>query len=683
MQAIDDFDARFSAGSDTIGKGGFGKVYLATEKSTGVQYAVKKFTNKYKENGVTSGFLREVVIYKCIDDDEASAGLFPKCIGYTITPKQRLVLEKFEKSLEDVKFSDFDQLVGVYKHLLKSLDVLHKHGIVHRDIKPHNCLYNSSENRAVLADLGSGRILTKLPQSGEITTDVCTMWWRPPEVFEFGATEDHDHFKFTPTVDIWSLGCTFLELAGCKLPGRNTQIDLDCYNNFKMWFDLIPIVVKPETLEVPASLGTGYSELIKASDMLDELVEDQGLDDQQVQSVKTFRNQYKELFPELDDDGVSDGVSVSETSGVRSRAAELLSKAYEIINQLRKNTYEFKLNQTRLELRNKIKSRTGNPVRDYIQTDLGELGFTRTQTEQIIELLDAMLKWNPDDRISAREALALPIFNSGVHRAVIPTVCRSYLSLEITRNPKYQTDDRYKPYMNLTRNYRLFLQKPRADVMANQDDINYKIYFILTEWLSEVHAKFRLVREVYFAGLRILDAFLEKKIVAREHLQLVGATAQFIACKYLEIFAPELNDYVYICVKAYTADQFKAMEALILSTIDLSIVAAPTLTEVIREVCSEEPLDFAQRQGLEFLSFVVPSAFSGEMVGKTDLEIALMLKSVFPKDAAPGALVVPKTKPRISEVLKSILPPGTDVEAPVNLYLSVYSKLGRHYFEIS
>jgi hypothetical protein len=112
--------------------------------------------------------------------------------------------------------------------------------------------------------------------------------------------------------------------------------------------------------------------------------------------------------------------------------------------------------------------------------------------------------------------------------------------------------------------------------MAHQSDINEKMRAILLDWLEEVHVKFKLMPETLFLTQNLLDRFLEKKLVARSKLQLVGVTAMLVASKYEEIYAPEVRDFVYITDKAYTREQILAMEATMLNTLDFR-VSAPTV----------------------------------------------------------------------------------------------------------
>ncbi len=54
---------------------------------------------------------------------------------------------------------------------------------------------------------------------------------------------------------------------------------------------------------------------------------------------------------------------------------------------------------------------------------------------------------------------------------------------------------------------------------------------ILVDWLVEVQENFELFHETLYLAIRILDLYLQKKECKRENLQLVGATAMFIASK--------------------------------------------------------------------------------------------------------------------------------------------------------
>ncbi|KAF8403706.1 hypothetical protein HHK36_011810 [Tetracentron sinense] len=127
------------------------------------------------------------------------------------------------------------------------------------------------------------------------------------------------------------------------------------------------------------------------------------------------------------------------------------------------------------------------------------------------------------------------------------------------------------------------------DYMDSQPDINPKMRSILVDWLIEVHNKFELMPESLYLTLNIIDRFLSKKIVLRRELQLVGIGAMLIACKYEEIWAPEVNDFVCISDKAYTREQILAMEKAILCKLEWGLTVPTPYVFLVRFIKASVP----------------------------------------------------------------------------------------------
>ena len=113
----------------------------------------------------------------------------------------------------------------------------------------------------------------------------------------------------------------------------------------------------------------------------------------------------------------------------------------------------------------------------------------------------------------------------------------------------------------------------RPDYMLDQEHINEKMRSILMDWLVEVHHKFKLSEETLFLTVNIIDRYLASTQVTRDQLQLVGVSSMLVACKYEEIYAPEIKDFVLITDSAYTAEQVIAMENRVLRTLDFNLTA--------------------------------------------------------------------------------------------------------------
>ena len=66
-------------------------------------------------------------------------------------------------------------------------------------------------------------------------------------------------------------------------------------------------------------------------------------------------------------------------------------------------------------------------------------------------------------------------------------------------------------------------------------------------------------------------AVLQVQPVSRRKLQLVGVTSMLVACKYEEMYAPEVGDFAYITDNAFTTSQILEMEQLVLRRLNFQL----------------------------------------------------------------------------------------------------------------
>ncbi|XP_057828021.2 MAP3K epsilon protein kinase 1 isoform X2 [Cryptomeria japonica] len=112
------------------------------------------------------------------------------------------------------KFGAFpESLVAVYiSQVLEGLVYLHEQGVIHRDIKGANIL-TTKQGLVKLADFG---VATKLSEADHNTHSVVgTPYWMAPEVIEMSGV--------CAASDIWSVGCTVIELLTCVPPYYDLQ----------------------------------------------------------------------------------------------------------------------------------------------------------------------------------------------------------------------------------------------------------------------------------------------------------------------------------------------------------------------------------------------------------------------------------------------------------------------------
>jgi serine/threonine-protein kinase len=120
---------------------------------------------------------------------------------------------------------DFDQVLPWFEQATGALAYAHSQGVVHRDIKPLNCLIKQDGN-LVLADFGLSRLTA--PDARLHTTGAGTFGFSAPEQLS-GAPPDPSH-------DVYALGATFYALLAGQ-PPRMTSTAL----GLRLTRDLLPL----------------------------------------------------------------------------------------------------------------------------------------------------------------------------------------------------------------------------------------------------------------------------------------------------------------------------------------------------------------------------------------------------------------------------------------------------------
>ncbi|XP_021348036.1 aurora kinase A-like [Mizuhopecten yessoensis] len=190
-----------------LGKGKFGNVYLAREKSTKYIVAIKVlFKSQLQKSGVEHQLRREIEIQSHLSHPHILR-LFQYFHDKT---RVFLVLEyapKGELYKELMKITRFDEKrTATYMFQMASaLLYCHSKKVIHRDIKPENLLLGLTGDLKI-ADFGWS---VHAPSSRR-TTLCGTLDYLPPEMIE-GKLHDEK-------VDLWSLGVLCYEFLVGKPP---------------------------------------------------------------------------------------------------------------------------------------------------------------------------------------------------------------------------------------------------------------------------------------------------------------------------------------------------------------------------------------------------------------------------------------------------------------------------------
>lgn len=94
---------------------------------------------------------------------------------------------------------------------------------------------------------------------------------------------------------------------------------------------------------------------------------------------------------------------------------------------------------------------------------------------------------------------------------------------------------------------------------------------LLVDWMVEIQESFELNHETLYLGVKLVDTYLSRMTVGKETLQLVGAAAMFVSCKYDERIPPSVDDFLYICDGAYSRRELIKMEMNLLKVCDFHL----------------------------------------------------------------------------------------------------------------
>ncbi|AQK52346.1 NPK1-related protein kinase 2 [Zea mays] len=201
---------------DLIGSGAFGQVYLGMDLDSGELLAVKQVligssnATREKAQAHVTELEDEVKMLKNLSH--------PNIVRYIGTAREENTLNIL---LEFVPGGSIQSLLGrlgsfpeavirkYTKQLLHGLEYLHRNGIIHRDIKGANILVDN-KGCIKLADFGASKQVEKLATATAAKTMKGTPYWMAPEVI---VGSGHNC-----SADIWSVGCTVIEMAIGKPP---------------------------------------------------------------------------------------------------------------------------------------------------------------------------------------------------------------------------------------------------------------------------------------------------------------------------------------------------------------------------------------------------------------------------------------------------------------------------------
>uniref|UniRef100_A0A0E0C5A8 mitogen-activated protein kinase n=1 Tax=Oryza meridionalis TaxID=40149 RepID=A0A0E0C5A8_9ORYZ len=214
--------------TEVVGKGSYGVVAAAVDTHTGGRVAIKKINDVFEHISDATRILREIKLLRLLRHPDIVE------IKHIMLPPSRrefrdiyIIFELMESDLHQVIKANDDLTPEHHQfflyQLLRGMMYIHAASVFHRDLKPKNILANA-DCKVKICDFGLARVSFNDTPSAIFWTDyVATRWYRAPELCGSFFS------KYTPAIDIWSVGCIFAEMLMGKplFPGKNVVHQLD------------------------------------------------------------------------------------------------------------------------------------------------------------------------------------------------------------------------------------------------------------------------------------------------------------------------------------------------------------------------------------------------------------------------------------------------------------------------
>jgi len=213
----------------SIGSGGFGTVYkYCPGKSKCIAVKVINMNNVRKNIINSMQFLnKEINLLRYVTEigKRSTINPFPTLLWYYFDlnkqhPKLYIAMELLHGGdlytyIKDHPMIEEWRITHIMMQLFQAIELLHQNGIIHKDIKPSNIMYNPKTRKLILVDFGLSCILQRIPCGYGGTRDYISPSYLPYKQASKDAPDE-----ILRENDIWAAAMVFGKMLIDKHPIR-------------------------------------------------------------------------------------------------------------------------------------------------------------------------------------------------------------------------------------------------------------------------------------------------------------------------------------------------------------------------------------------------------------------------------------------------------------------------------
>ena len=205
------------AGAQPVGRGGMGEIFRATDTMLGRAVAIKVLDDRYaRDESVRARFTREALAVARLSGNPHIVTIYDvgEAGGRPFIVMEYLGGGSLEQRLREQGAQPPAQALDWLEQAAAALDAAHREGIVHRDVKPANLLFDR-HGRVHVADFGiaSAAGTNSLTQTGTVLGTAAYL-----------APEQAMGEQTSAASDIYSLGIVAFELLTGRRPYEGSSV---------------------------------------------------------------------------------------------------------------------------------------------------------------------------------------------------------------------------------------------------------------------------------------------------------------------------------------------------------------------------------------------------------------------------------------------------------------------------